>query len=212
MSDLYEEKGYGGQEVGFGNNLGILVVDFQLGFTDPKFQMGGGEAIDAAVEQTARVVKIAREKGIPVANCYVAYPDAKFAPYWKIPAVPRDLRRDSDASDLDERIVDHDYDYVFEKIGASAFFQSPLTTFLVKNRVDTLAVTGCVTSGCVRASVVDSFQFGFRTMIVDDCCGDNAPQPHLDTLRDVGRRYADVITADELINHMMANNAGESDA
>ena len=71
MSDLYEEKGYGGQEVGFGNNLGILVVDFQLGFTDPKFQMGGGEAIDAAVEQTARVVKIAREKGIPLSLIHI---------------------------------------------------------------------------------------------------------------------------------------------
>ena len=207
MSDLYAAKGYGDQEVGFGASLGILVVDFQKGFTDSKFQMGGGALVDAAVERTAEVVRVAREKGIPVANCYVAYPDAKFAPYWKVPAVPRELRRDSEASELDPRIVDAEYDYIFEKIGASAFFQSPLTTFLVKNRVDTLAVTGCVTSGCVRASVVDSFQFGFRTMLVDDCCGDNAEQPHLDTLRDVGRRYADIISSGDLINRMMSNVA-----
>ena len=69
-----------------------------------------------------------------------------------------------------------------------------------------IAVTGCVTSGCVRASAVDSFQFGFRTMLVDDCSGDHDEGPHQDTMRDVGRRYADVVQSDDVINFMMRNN------
>jgi nicotinamidase-related amidase len=80
------------------------------------------------------------------------------APYWKVGAVKRDLVRGSEAVELDPRIVDERYDYVFETYGASAFFQSPLASWLVEHCVDTVAVTGCVTSGCVRASAVDSFQ------------------------------------------------------
>ncbi|MBT6274970.1 MAG: isochorismatase family protein [Chromatiales bacterium] len=117
----------------------------------------------------------------------------------------RDLIRDTDAVKLDPRIVDHEYDFTFEKFGASAFFQTPLSNYLVKQRIDTVAVTGCVTSGCVRASVVDSFQYGFRTPLVDDCSSDNDPQPHADTLRDVGRRYADIVTSDDVISHIMSN-------
>ena len=205
MSEVYDQKGYGEQSIGFGDSLAILVVDFQLAFTDSRFQLGGGPMTDAAVQKTSQVLAIAREKGIPVASCYVAYPDPGAAPYWKVPAVPRDLIRDTDAVSLDPRIADSQYDFTFEKFGASAFFQTPLSNYLVKKRIDTVAVTGCVTSGCVRASVVDSFQYGFRTMIVDDCCSDNDLQPHADTLRDVGRRYADVIQSDDLINHMMSN-------
>jgi len=205
MYKVYDTKGYGQQQIGFGKSLAILVVDFQLGFTSAEFQLGGGPMIDAALDHTARVLQVARERNIPVANCYVAYPSADAAPYWKVPAVPRDLIRGTDAVKLDPRIVDHSYDFTFEKFGASAFFQSPLTNYLVKKGIDTVAITGCVTSGCVRASAVDSFQFGFRTMLVDDCCSDNDPQPHADTLRDVGRRYADVVQADDVINFMMSN-------
>ena len=205
MTTTYDQKGYGEQEIGFGQSLAILVVDFQLGFTESRFQLGGGPMVDGAVENTARVLKIARERNIPVASCYVAYPSEDAAPYWKVPAVPRDLRRNTDAVLLDERIADLDYDFTFEKFGASAFFQTPLSNYLVKHKIDTVAITGCVTSGCVRASAVDSFQYGFRTMLVDDCCSDNDPQPHADTLRDVGRRYADIVQSDDVINYIMAN-------
>ena len=68
--------------------------------------------------------------------------------------------------------------------------------------MDTGIVTGCVTSGCVRASIIDSFQYGFRTIVPEDCVGDHDEQPHLDNLRDVERRYADVTNADTVINQI----------
>ena len=210
MTDIYEAKGYGDITIGFGAKLGILVVDFQRGFVDPSFQLGGGPMMEAAIARTAELLAVARQHGAPVANCYVAYPSAAAAPYWKIRGVGQDFRRDSQEASLDPRIVDYDYDYVFEKSGASAFFQTPLAAYFVKHGVDTVAVTGCVTSGCVRASAVDSFQYGFRTMLVEDCSSDNDPQPHLDTLRDVGRRYADIVKAQDVIAHITAQQRAAS--
>ena len=64
-----------------------------------------------------------------------------------------------------------------------------------------MVITGCTTSGCVRASVVDAFSYGFRVIIPHECCGDQEEQAHKDSLRDVGRRYADVVPMGTVINH-----------
>lgn len=205
MGDIYAEKGYGAQAVGFGERLGIVVVDFQKGFIDSRFRMGSSPHIERAVENTARLLEVARARGVPVANCYVAYPNAESLPHWKV-AMVRDLIRGSEACELDPRIVDHDRDFVFEKYGASAFFMSPCASWFTTQHVDTIAVAGCVTSGCVRASVVDAFQFGFRTLLIEDCSGDMDEGPHRDTLRDVGRRYADIVSSDDVVRYMLAND------
>ena len=67
-----------------------------------------------------------------------------------------------------------------------------------------MIVTGCITSGCVRASIVDSFSLGFRTIVPEDCVGDHEAEPHQDNLRDVERRYADVSSADDVIRQIEA--------
>jgi len=105
------------------------------------------------------------------------------------------------ATELDAAIYDSDYDVVVCKTGPSIFFQTPVVPFFIKERVDTVIVTGCITSGCVRASTIDSFQFGFRTIVPEDCVGDHEQQPHNDNLRDVGRRYADISSADEVLDY-----------
>ncbi|CAN0563405.1 unnamed protein product, partial [Laminaria digitata] len=66
--------------------------------------------------------------------------------------------------------------------------------------VDTVIVTGCITSGCVRASVIDAFSLGFRTIVPEDCVGDHEIEPHEANLRDVERRYADVVDAATVID------------
>ena len=74
MTSLYEAKGYGAVPVGFGATPGILVVDFQKGFTDPRFRMAGSPLIEAAVERTAALVRLARTRNVPVAACCVGHP------------------------------------------------------------------------------------------------------------------------------------------
>lgn len=94
-----------------------------------------------------------------------------------------------------------DLQHGFTKSAPSMFFGTPLTTFLNKARVDTVFVTGVATSGCVRATIIDSFSHGYRTMVPEECCGDMEEGPHRDNLRDVGRRYADVITLQESLEY-----------
>jgi maleamate amidohydrolase len=205
MTDIYESKGYGAISIGFGAQLGLLVVDFQKGFTDPRFKMAGSPLIEAAIDRTAALMSAARARRVPVAACRIGHPKSGSPHYWKSSAVLDDLVEGSEALDFDPRIAAAGIDYPFVKTGASAFFGTSLAGFFTRHGVDTVCVTGCVTSGCVRASVVDAFQCGFRTMLVEDCCGDQEPQPHADTLRDVGRRYADIVTAEDVLRHIMAN-------
>ena len=119
-------------------------------------------------------------------------------PYWKIGAVREQFFLDHPCMELDQRIVDHSYDFIFSKSAPSIFFNTPLVSFLTKQCVDTVVVTGCTTSGCVRASTIDSFSWGYRTIIPESCVGDADEGPHRENLRDVGRRYADVISRGEV--------------
>jgi maleamate amidohydrolase len=84
---------------------------------------------------------------------------------------------------------------------ASAFFGTELAGWLAFRRVDTLFVTGCTTSGCVRASVVDATSHNFRTTVVTDGVGDRAIGPHEANLFDMGQKYADLMSADEVMAH-----------
>jgi maleamate amidohydrolase len=190
--DDYAERGYGGGSVGFGERIGIAVVDFQLGFTDGRFPLGGAALTDRAVGNTARLLAAARAARLPVVSCYTAYAGGD-APHWKVPPVLTGLLHGSEQVRLDPRIEDRAYDFVLCKTAPSIFFQTAAAPIFVRNRVDTIIVTGCTTSGCVRASIIDAFSFGFRVIVPEDCVGDVAEGPHFNNLEDVGRRYADVV-------------------
>jgi maleamate amidohydrolase len=197
----YEQRGYGHREIGFGEKPGIVVVDFQRVFTDPNFPTGGASLVRRAVENTARLLKVARAAGLPVAACYMAYHSDRDAPYWKVAGIA-ELRDGDPGTELDPLIADPAYDFVLRKSAPSIFFNTPAAAFFAKNRVDTMIVTGCITSGCVRASVVDSFSLGYRTVVLEDCVGDHEARPHEDNLLDIGRRYADISDCDRAIREI----------
>ncbi|WP_145143079.1 isochorismatase family protein [Roseomonas gilardii] len=79
MSDIYAARGYGTAEIGFGEKPGLVVVDFQRGFTDPAFPMGGAPMVDRAVEATARLMRAAKAAGLPVIACVNAYDSPRAA-------------------------------------------------------------------------------------------------------------------------------------
>ena len=199
MTDSYQERSYGEIEIGFGAKPGIVVVDYQLGFTDPQYPLGGAPLVRRGVENTARLLEVARRCGIPVATCNTAYLNEREMPYWKVRAVHETFLHDHPSVKLDPNIYDPDYDLAVTKTGASIFFQTPVASYFAKERVDTVIVTGCVTSGCIRATTIDSFSHRFRTIVPEDCVGDHEEGPHHDNLRDVGRRYADISSADAVI-------------
>lgn len=202
MTDVYVDRSYGRHDIGFGEKPGIVVVDYQLGFTDPQYPLGGAPLILRGVENTSRLLEAARRAGVPVANCNTAYMNEREMPYWKVGAVRETFLHDHPSVALDPRIHDPAYDLTVCKTGASIFFDTTVASYFVKERVDTVIVTGCVTSGCIRATTIDSFSHRFRTIVPEDCVGDHDEQPHRDNLRDVGRRYADISDADACIAYI----------
>jgi len=191
--DDYENRSYGEIPVGTGFKPGIVVVDFQTGFTDPQYPLGGAPLVMRALENTATLLKVARACGVPVATCNTAYMNEREMPYWKITAVRETFLHDHPSVTLDPRIHDADYDLTVCKKGPSIFFGTGVADYFAKERVDTVIVTGCNTSGCIRATSIDAFSHRYRTLVPEDCVGDIEEQPHRDNLRDLGRRYVDVV-------------------
>lgn len=192
--DVYAARGYGASPVGFGEKPAVVVVDFQKGFTDPAFPMGSSPMVQGAVDQTVGVMRAAKEAGLPVIACVIAFDGASAAPHWKVDPV-LDLMAGSVACELDPRIANEKPDVVLNKTAPSLFYGTPAGAILTRQRVDTVIVTGCITSGCVRASIIDAFSMGFRVQVPADCVGDHDEAAHKQNLADVGRRYADIIDA-----------------
>ena len=202
MGDTYAEIGFATGRVGFGERPGVAVVDFQRGFTESGFPLGGRPLVQRAVANTARLLAAARRANIPVASCYTAYSSRRDVPHWKIPAVVEEFRHGHPCTEMDPRTYDPAYDTLVCKAGPSIFFNTPIAQFFIKERVDTAIIVDCNTSGCIRASVTDAFSYGFRVIVPEPCVGDVEEGPHRDNLRDVGRRYADVVTLEEVLDYI----------
>ena len=97
---------------------------------------------------------------------------------------------------------------MYGKQAASAFFGTSLLSFLTSAGVDSLIVTGCVTSGCVRATVVDAVSWGYRTVVPAECVGDRATAPHDSNMFDIESKYAAVESLDTVIA-MLTGSARE---
>ena len=191
MTDNYRDVGYASFEIGGGRRPAVLVVDFQTAFTDPRYPLGGLPLIHAARDRTAELLAVARARNVPVAACYTAYCSQRDMPPWKVKAVRDEFFYGHPCTEMDPKIH-HPGNFTYCKNAPSMFFQTPLITFLVRQDVDTVIVTGCTTSGCVRATIVDAFSYGFRVLVAEECCGDPDEAQHRSNLQDVGRRYADV--------------------
>ena len=96
-------------------------------------------------------------------------------------------------AEFDPRLrIDKAVDAIFNKRMASAFHETPLQSLLVWHKVDTVIVTGGSTSGCVRATAVDSLMRGYRTIVPEECVADKHEIPHFANLADLLLKYADV--------------------
>ena len=197
QDDPWVARGYGQGELEPGERPAVLVVDLQYAFTDPAFPLGGAPLVERAVEGTARVCAAARSAGVPVFQTVVAWrEDGSDIGLWpvKLPVLS-EVTLDSRWAQVDERVSD-DSDVLLVKKWPSFFHGTPLASLLAAARRDSVIVTGCMTSGCVRATTVDSF------------VGDQGREGHESNLRDVHRRYAEVTSADRVLEYL-AGIAGE---
>ena len=204
MSDDVYAKQQFGQKTGFGQAPALILIDFVNGFHDPEI-LGGGN-IPEAVIATVPLLAFFRERGLPVIFTRIVYAeDGTDASLWceKVPRL-KGLTESAHASHVVDALAPRPGELIVRKTQASAFFGTPLAAWLIARRIDTLIVTGCTTSGCVRASVIDAMSLNYRTIVASDCVGDRALDPHRANLFDIGQKYSDLMTAAEIIAALAA--------
>lgn len=177
--------------------FGLLIVDFVNGFADP--EVFGGGNIPEAIARTIPFLAHAREQGWPVAHSRIVFADDDadgnvFT--LKVPGMLQLKENDHDSA-IVASLTPVRGELVVRKKVPSAFFGTDLAAWLTQRGVRTLFVAGAVTSGCVRASVVDAMQHGFRPVVLSDCVGDRALGPHEANLFDMAQKYAEVVERDD---------------
>ncbi len=205
---VYEQIGMG-VTIGLGERPAVLVVDFTYGFTDPHSPIGCD--MSAAVEATVRLLAAGRAVPCPVFYTVNGFrSDLLDAGVWskKFPAL-RHLVLGTRWTEIDARIAPCPGDVVIVKQYPSAFFGTSLASMLTAQNVDSLVVAGATTSGCIRATVVDGLQHGYRVVVAAQCVADRDDAPHRANLFDMHAKYADVLDLDEVC-HLLADRAGKA--
>ena len=200
MSDLeiYRAQNFGNR-IGVGHKAALVIVDFTVGFNDPAW-FGGGN-IDAAVKRTVVLLAAFRARDLPVAFSRVVYADDGSDAGMFVLKAPRllELTEHHPAGQIVPELTPRAGELLVRKTQASAFFGTGLGPWLTQHGVDTTVIVGCTTSGCVRATVVDALSYNYRPIVPCDCVGDRALAPHQASLFDLGQKYADISTCDEVI-------------
>ncbi len=204
---IYKRSGLG-HRIGYGKRPALIVVDMQIGFTAPEKSPLAGN-LDSQVHAINQLLAAARESKVPVAFTVVGY-DPKIpgdGGLWpeKAPSL-LELKLGSELVELDPRIKREPEDLMLVKKYASAFLGTPLSATLVSRGVDTVVVTGCTTSGCVRATVNDALSHGFRPIIPEEAVGDRAQEPHEANLFDMDSKYGDVVPLADAIAYLKESN------
>jgi maleamate amidohydrolase len=195
-------EGFHGR-AGFGRRPALLVIDVNVGFTDPASPLVC--ELDSVVAAIARLLDEARRAQIPVVYTTVSYTEgdktAAAAFIDKVPALLT-LEAGSRWVEIDPRVAPQPHEPVLNKLFASAFFGTALSSLLAAAGCDSVIVTGASTSGCVRATAVDALQHGYRPLVPRDAVGDRNPSAHEANLYDIDAKYGDVVSLDEAVAHL----------
>lgn len=190
--------------LGFGRKTALIVIDLLQGYTlkgAPLFAPG----VVKAVGEMPQLLKLARQKKMPVIHTRVFYNPSDFIDggVWirKAPVL-KSLVPGNKYAEFCKGVEPGKGELVITKNYASAFFGTSLAATLTAAGIDTLMITGCTTSGCIRASAVDAVQHGFRPIVIRECVGDRHDGPHEANLFDINAKYGDVISKAEALAYI----------
>ncbi len=196
----YKEHGIFQGRFGFGRSPALVVIDMAYGWTDPAYA-GGSARLDSAVAAIQKLLPAARGRRVPV--IYTT------SPPWQKPQFksamdfsPRFRRWDERACAIDERLRPLADESIVYKEHASAFAGTALIGHLTSQRIDTLLITGCSTSACVRATATDAKSLGLRPLVVREGVQDRSEVAHEWTLFDIQARFADVVSLQETLHYL----------
>jgi nicotinamidase-related amidase len=193
---------------GFGKRPAIINIDLQKAYTCVGEFVTAYETDPQQLAHVNQISNALRAKGFPVVWTYVAYMDSgEDCGIWgtrtDTPDSLQNIKVGSRRSEFDDRLqIDHKRDVVINKRMASAFHETHLNSVFNFHGIDTVIVTGGSTSGCVRATVVDSLSRSFRTIVPEECVADKHESPHFANLYDMAVKYADVMSAKEVLAYI----------
>ncbi len=212
---VYEAAGYG-KRVGFGTRPALFIIDVQYNFCgdEPqpildavkKYRPACGEEAWRAVPHIERLMKVCREKNLPIFYTVSERRPDMLDSGVQIGKSYRGTEKTSQegthATQTVEPLKPRPEDFLIGKRKPSAFFGTPFMSHLNFLDVDTLIVTGCTTSGCVRATAVDAFAYNFKVVIPEETTFDRFQSSHAMNLFDLNCKYADVIPTDEVARYL----------
>ena len=196
-------RGVFDNRVGYGQKPAVVVVDFVNAYTTPGSPLYAPEVAEA-VRETVDLLDMARRNGILVIYTRVIYSPHGLDGGIFVQKVPvlRKMVEGEPLVDIVPELPPAPQDVIINKQYASVFFGTSLAPLLTSQGVDTLVVTGCSTSGCVRATAVDGMQHGFRVIVPRECVGDRHPGPHEANLFDIDSKYGDVVSKAEVLEYL----------
>jgi maleamate amidohydrolase len=189
---------------GFGAKPVLVNIDLQKSYTAVGEFATAYETDPKQMDHVNELAELFRAAGLPVVWTYVAYMDSgEDCGIWgtrtNTPDSLQNIKVGSRRAEFDDRLnIDPIRDIIINKRMASAFHETNLRSLLIWHKVDTVIVTGGSTSGCVRATVVDSLSHSYRTIVPLECVADKHESPHFANLYDMAIKYADVIPVAEV--------------
>ena len=191
---------------GFGARPALINIDLQKAYTAVGEFATAYETNPKQMEYVNQLARAFREKRCPVVWTYVSYMESgEDCGIWgtrsNTPDSLQNIKAGSRRSEFDDRLeVDRSRDVIVNKRMASAFHETNLGSVFNFHGIDTVVVTGGSTSGCVRATVVDSLSRSYRTIVPEECVADKHESPHFANLYDMALKYADVVSVHEVLD------------
>ncbi len=189
-------------KLGFGDKPALILVDFVEAYFDKTSPLYAG--VEDNLASALRVLDAARRAGI-----FIIFTNVVFAKggvnggifMKKVPTLKL-LEEGSPMGAWPKGLEPGPGELVVSKQYPSAFLGTSLSATLTSQGIDTLIITGLTTSGCVRATCVDTVSMGFRPMVVREACGDRDERPHEANLFDMNAKYADVVSEEEVLGYL----------
>ena len=189
----YEKAGWGGS-VGFGSRPALLVVDMYRAFVDPAYPFSAPDAV-AVADRIGELLSRFRARLLPVIfSTGILGGTPAERGRWKVRATTESaVMQDPAAYAIWPPLERGGDEPLIEKRYPSAFFGTTLASVLTYHAVDTLVVTGTVTSGCVRATCLDGFNLNYRVIVPEECVCDRGAVSHKVALFEIQMKYGDVV-------------------
>lgn len=213
----YEASGFG-RPSGVGRHPALLIIDVQYRTVGTKrrpyweaieeYPTACGDVGWAAVDHIRPLLAEFRRLKLPVLYPHVAPKNVDTDSGRLAEKVPAIMTVDAKGYEFVAEVAPVKGDVLLPKKHPSAFFGTPLVSHLIDLGVDTLFVTGCTTSGCVRSSVTDGFAYNFKCVVPEECVYDRSPTSHAVNLFDMNAKYADVLKTAEAIELLQGVSGG----